>query len=143
MANGLEVEMKICNKCNINKIIDCFSRHSPSRLEKRKYCKKCATQATTAYELRHPNRELTYRLNKNFSMSKEEYDIILINQNNKCATCEKMFDNSNASKICVDHDHKTNKVRGLLCFNCNTTLGKVHDNIRTLTNMIKYLEKNR
>jgi len=41
----------------------------------------------------------------------------------------------------IDHCHSTNKVRGVLCNNCNTALGLVGDNISTLTNAVKYLQK--
>jgi hypothetical protein len=43
--------------------------------------------------------------------------------------------------LCVDHDHKTGKVRQLLCRNCNMVLGQVGDNANLLEEMIKYLQK--
>lgn len=45
--------------------------------------------------------------------------------------------------LCVDHDHVTGKVRGLICQTCNITLGYVADDVNTLHNMIDYLEKSR
>jgi len=41
----------------------------------------------------------------------------------------------------VDHDHVTNKVRGLLCHHCNTALGKFKDDINIMKQAIKYLER--
>lgn len=43
-------------------------------------------------------------------------------------------------RICVDHCHKTNKVRGFLCIKCNTALGMVDDKIETLRKLIEYLK---
>ncbi len=40
---------------------------------------------------------------------------------------------------CVDHCHTTGKVRGLLCFHCNTALGHVFDSQEVLSKMIAYL----
>jgi hypothetical protein len=42
----------------------------------------------------------------------------------------------------IDHCHSTNKIRGVLCNNCNTALGLVGDNIGTLQSMVEYLSKN-
>lgn len=40
----------------------------------------------------------------------------------------------------IDHDHKTGKVRGLLCRNCNTGLGMFGDNVEILQNAIEYIK---
>ena len=139
MANLID-DMKICNKCNQKKHIDCFSRHSPKREQKRNYCKQCAVLTTKKYEQNHPDRELNYRLNKKYLISKQQYDHILNNQNGKCAICNREFSDAKNRRLCIDHNHLTSKIRGLLCFNCNTALGKVSDDINILKNMIKYLE---
>ena len=44
-----------------------------------------------------------------------------------------------SNEPCVDHCHKTGKVRGLLCFHCNTALGHVFDDIKILDRMKQYL----
>jgi hypothetical protein len=56
-------------------------------------------------------------------------------QHNKCGVCKKDITNN----YTIDHCHKSNKIRGLLCRQCNTVLGLVHDNTDTLQNAIKYL----
>lgn|SRR5690606_9432278 len=40
----------------------------------------------------------------------------------------------------VDHDHLTGQVRGILCFDCNTGLGKLGDNLESLKAAIEYLK---
>lgn len=47
------------------------------------------------------------------------------------------------SGLLVDHNHTTNIVRGLLCNNCNTALGKFKDNMEILTNAISYISINK
>ncbi len=42
--------------------------------------------------------------------------------------------------LCVDHDHGTGKVRGLLCHNCNRAIGLLHDDIGLLNKAVQYLE---
>lgn len=44
-------------------------------------------------------------------------------------------------KFCIDHDHETGKVRGLLCDGCNKALGHARDDISILAGLIKYLEE--
>lgn len=59
-------------------------------------------------------------------------------QNGKCLICG---DDMHKGKrgFCIDHDHKTGKVRGILCSNCNTGLGMFKDNISILQDAISYL----
>jgi len=59
-------------------------------------------------------------------------------QNKKCAICE---EDLSWDKIHVDHNHSTNKIRGLLCENCNRMLGMAHDDIGILIGAVNYLEE--
>lgn len=45
-------------------------------------------------------------------------------------------------KIVFDHDHKTGKFRGWICYQCNNALGSVNDDIRILSMMIEYIKNN-
>ena len=82
-----------------------------------------------------------------YRLSTPARDKILLQQNNKCKTCgtEIKFGGPQMrdSSANVDHCHTTGKVRGILCNPCNTSLGKVRENITTLTNMIEYLWEHR
>lgn len=60
-------------------------------------------------------------------------------QDNKCLICNKEFDLK--TRPVVDHDHKTNKLRGMLCDNCNLGLGNFQDNTDILISAIEYLKK--
>ena len=70
---------------------------------------------------------------KLYSLSEEEYKKLLEKQNGKCAICF-----CEGKTLCIDHDHKTKKVRGLLCHSCNMGLGFFHDNIDILQNAKEY-----
>lgn len=58
-------------------------------------------------------------LKRYYKMTLEEYDKLVFNQNGVCAICGK----KSKKRMAVDHCHITNKIRGLLCLNCNTKLG--------------------
>ncbi len=110
-------ECKYCKKSYLN------SRYDPAK-EKIKNSKKSSQKR---------NRELKCI----YGITLEQYNELLLKQNGSCAICKttsikrKSFD--------VDHCHKTNIVRGLLCHSCNVGLGFFKDDIYILTEAIKYL----
>jgi hypothetical protein len=58
---------------------------------------------------------------KKYGMTLEQYEAMHEAQKGLCAICGEP--NQNNRILCVDHDHKTGKVRKLLCTNCNSKLG--------------------
>lgn len=83
-------------------------------------------------------------LYKTYGITLEEYNEKLLQQNGKCAICKKYetsVDRSgNIKSLAVDHNHKTGKIRSLLCDNCNKALGYIQDDIDLLKSFIRYLE---
>lgn len=80
-----------------------------------------------------------------YLISNEEYELLLKNQNYVCAICKepesvKQKTTGLVKSLAVDHCHISGKVRGLLCFRCNATLGKIKEDKKLLKMMIKYLE---
>jgi len=76
-------------------------------------------------------------LKKDFDMSEDGYNILWYQQDGKCAVCGQKPN----YKLVVDHNHATNKVRGLLCRQCNLLLGLLSDDIDKTNKVISYLEK--
>ncbi len=74
---------------------------------------------------------------KEFGINEDWYKNKLQEQNNKCYICQQLND----KRLDMDHDHKTNKLRGLLCHSCNLLLGCSRDNINILQKAIEYLQK--
>jgi len=74
-----------------------------------------------------------------FNISIEEYNQLLDLQNYKCAICQDEC--PTGRQLAVDHNHRTGKVRGLLCMECNIGLGKFKDSDDLLIKAISYLEK--
>jgi len=79
-------------------------------------------------------------LKKKYKLSLKDYNDLCIQQDNKCLICNTDVFVGKGKKLHVDHCHKTGKIRGLLCQNCNTGLGQFKDNINNLENAIKYLK---
>jgi len=71
------------------------------------------------------------RLKRKYNLTTLEVKQMIEKQNGKCAICEKDFNNDflleSSKNACVDHDHQTGKVRGMLCRKCNIALPIVED----------------
>lgn len=114
--------------------IDCkdykpLSEFYNNKSGKTSICKSCSNNRSEEYHKK------IYRYKK-YGITKKLFDELLLKQNNTCAICKKSFNND----IHIDHDHSSNKVRGILCAKCNKGLGQFNDNIQCLTNAIIYLK---
>jgi len=100
-------------------------------------------EAFAAYNARyrkdHPEQTKDTYLRYNYGISLEQYNGLLLKQNNSCAGCLRSF--SPALVAAVDHEHKTGAVRGLLCSFCNRALGLVRDDPATLRRMCDYVQQ--
>lgn len=104
---------------------------------------KCRAWNKAAYDrdpAKHTIQNYKSQLKKRFGMTLEDYDKMLFEQGGKCAICN-IHHTETPRKLNVDHCHTTGKIRGLLCFNCNTSLGKLQDSIQILEQAIKYLQQ--
>ena len=73
---------------------------------------------------------------RSYGISEDEFDQMMINQGGKCYICK--GDNGSIA-LCIDHDHLTGKVRGLLCNKCNRGLGLFSDDLVLLKRAMSYL----
>lgn len=139
---------QLCRECNSKST---KSRYNPKKVilaDGSKKCSKCkqikSKEHFSSGMICKSCKVNSYLLHK-YGISLSEFESILQDQNGKCAICSKKFEvkqgYNHQSGICVDHDHKTNKVRGLLCHSCNTGLGKLQDDIQILQKSIIYLNK--
>lgn len=115
-----------------------------------KQCPDCYREAKRLYKINNKEKERLYK-KTNYDFSKEknrklfaEYGItlqkfneMLKHQNECCLICNK----NDEKALCVDHCHKTGKVRGLLCNKCNKALGLFNDNIELIKVAASYLER--
>jgi len=102
--------------------------------EKKIYDKKYTTQNRSNF------------LYNKYGITSKEYDDMVREQDNKCAICEepesRLDDNGYPMRLCVDHDHVTGEVRGLLCSKCNLGIGYLRSDEGTdiLLNAVCYIE---
>ena len=72
-------------------------------------------------------------LARRYGITLAQYDEIWVEQLGLCAICH------SSPSLCIDHDHNTNKVRGLLCTKCNKGLGIFGDDASLVQNAADYL----
>lgn len=73
-------------------------------------------------------------LSSKYGLTIDSFAAMLKGQDGKCAICR-----TDTGDWVVDHDHKTNDVRGILCRQCNIGLGSFKDSTDVLVNAAKYL----
>lgn len=91
-----------------------------------------------------PHLQRGYALKHVYGLSVEDYARMLEEQNGVCAICHKpevKIKHGKLAMLSVDHCHNSEKVRGLLCGNCNLMLGYSKDDPETLERAIAYLNK--
>lgn len=81
-------------------------------------------------------------LMKTFNMTVDDYMAMYEKQEGKCMICGAV-ENGKRKNFCIDHDHATGKVRGLLCHNCNVAIGLMKDNTDLLKKAAEYLENHK
>lgn len=79
-----------------------------------------------------------YRIYNTFKLKPEDYEKVNEQQGGVCAICKNKC--LTGYRLSVDHDHKTNLFRGLLCGKCNKGIGMFDDNVKLLESAISYLK---
>lgn len=132
--------MKICAKCKQEKEnwqFDYCNNHSDGL---RSRCKECRRE----YDQQNSEQRLKVYLWNEYGMTLVEYELMLKSQDGVCAICEqpetKRHQSGKIKRLSVDHDHKTSKIRGLLCDICNRGLGQFKDDPELLRKAADYLE---
>ena len=114
---------QICIKCKIDKPLEDYHKDRRTGNRRRTTCIECRTEQRSVTKL-----------------SRYDYAKLLVEQNNCCAICG-VEATSMKRELSVDHNHETNKIRGLLCTHCNIGLGNFRDSTTLLSVAIEYLER--
>lgn len=147
------VLVQVCNKCSVEKPIEDFYRNKAMPDGRLKICKSCCNAKRQEYARQHPEKEAEWaanfrpkklisdrdyyernhdvireqqvwnRLLLRYGVTREQYENMLEAQNGTCGICKEPC--KTGQRLCVDHDHETGQVRGLLCRACNVHLGVV------------------
>lgn len=150
-----ELEQRLCKRCDKLRSLDLFYK----RLEKESRCKLCVSEMRKVkylekkeeviarvkrYRDSNPEKIRDCKLRQAYGVGVEYFDAKLREQDGKCAVCgcdRKVIWRGREVRMALDHDHISNKPRGILCIKCNRALGLLEENIESMQNMIDYIKK--
>ena len=123
--------MKTCNVCRQSLSEDSFHKRTlkSGKISLQAKCKKCSTKVRKKYY--KPHSAIRQRL----KLTQAEVDAITAP--GACEVC------GSKERLCIDHNHDTEKPRGLLCHKCNTALGLLGDDSQRMIKLIQYLERSK
>lgn len=126
--------MKTCSMCNkqLEANLDNFYRDMTHKDRLASSCKPCRVANSSKWQKDNRQRRRDWAnanrrrtlLQQNYGLTIEEYEAILASQGGVCAIC-KQPPMGKRKHLFVDHDHATNKNRGLLCGLCNAALERM------------------
>ncbi|KPI16302.1 Recombination endonuclease VII [Actinobacteria bacterium OK074] len=140
-----EPDAKECGKCRRNLPLASFARDRNRRDGLQVHCRECVAQYGAAHYRRRREAEgkavravegRADHLKRNYGLTEAERDAMVVSQRGLCVICLK------APAVHVDHCHETGRVRGVLCFNCNSAIGKLGDDPDAVRRAAAYLEGN-
>ena len=116
---------------------DCIRKYNQKRYQLNK---DIVIKRTNEWTQKNPDKRKQIarkgRLKNKYKLTESQFEEMKQRANGICQIC-----NNKPSRLVIDHDHVTGKVRGLICDNCNLGLGGFKDSVNSLKNAINYLEK--
>jgi hypothetical protein len=116
--------------------ITCTKEEGAERRQDPELRKVARQRAETWYKNNRPTAADTFYL-KRYGLSLAQVRKKKKKQKHRCAICKRF------KRLCVDHDHKTGKIRDMLCRGCNGFLGLLENNSNLLKSFEKYIRRHR
>lgn len=99
-----------------------------------------AAALARSYRAKNKDRHRANERRRNYGVTADQVEAMRAEQGGCCAICQRALTEANRETH-VDHDHKTGRVRGLLCRRCNSGLGFFGDSVEALRAAILYLQR--
>lgn len=140
MRARIRGETKVCSRCKVDKPNADFNVAKDNKDKLASRCRKCNAERGREWHKANPERTKANgrkgHLRRTYGLALDSYEDLLIAQGNRCAICRNgLIENH----TCVDHDHDTGTVRGVLCRKCNTGLGQFNDEPLIIEAALAYL----
>ncbi|RKY09971.1 MAG: hypothetical protein DRP65_07190 [Planctomycetota bacterium] len=135
------MQTKICSVCGKEKSVEDFYLVSKKKPRPRSECKACHKAYRDKHAVRRYAQVKDLSLKRNYGISLADYCNMFLEQDGRCAICGTKNQENTKCPLMVDHDHKTQQVRKLLCTKCNIGLGHFQDDPRLLQKAAEYLQQ--
>jgi hypothetical protein len=116
----------------------------PQKSERVKYRRRKPREVESIGHRVHTEKTHAQHLRWTYGLSLETYNEIYDHQQGRCAICQRkphQIPSPHRRRLVVDHDHETDRVRGLLCHDCNLALGLFRDRLDLLKAALTYLDR--
>jgi len=123
-----------CPRCGETKALADFARNRSAKSGYGSYCKPCHNSVVAENRQKNHGGSRAFHLNRRYRVDGVQVAWMILQQGGVCALC------ASGQPEHVDHDHRTKRVRGILCFNCNRGLGKFGDDVELMSRAVDYLE---
>ncbi|MGH7239024.1 MAG: endonuclease VII domain-containing protein [Candidatus Saccharimonadales bacterium] len=133
--------MKNCPKCKLDKPLTSqfWPKNRTTKSGWGTYCKVCHNK-NCADSLARNGGARNYHLRRRYGVTAKQVKDTIKDQGGLCPICGELLDlDAEKRTVHQDHDHRTNKPRGVLCSSCNQGLGNFKDSIDRLEAAVKYL----
>jgi hypothetical protein len=146
--------MRICGKCQVALEESCFAKDGSRKDGLQLWCRKCHSDYAKTPEQKKrwseragrdwsSGKTRNSRYQKLFGITLEDYVLMFAEQKGCCKLCGRSDTGRKYAKhLCVDHCHKTGRVRGLLCNRCNAGIGFLCDDHGLADKARAYLAEN-
>lgn len=133
---GQHYRGKICKACHATKA---RVKHAIWLQNNPNYVKDYNRKYRQEHQEESRDKARRHMYKKKYGITPEEKNWMLVNQDNRCIICNTKYP-AHKSGWCVDHDHKTGKIRSILCYSCNLVIGFAKEQSTILRMAAKYLD---
>lgn len=131
-------DQKTCSGCKARKPLTDFHRANTRGDGRQRHCRACAARRAREYAIQNAPAIRRRHRQSTYGLTHEQFTALYVRQGCACGICGTVV---LPSKIHVDHDHQTGKVRGLLCGLCNRGLGLFKDSVTRLRAAVRYAKR--
>ena len=131
------MKFKVCSRCNINKDETNFQKRKDRPIGLRPWCRDCQREIDREFRKTDSGKKKYRKENwkkSGINITYEEYREKYERLKGCCEICQDKL-----PELCVDHNHTTGQIRGLLCTPCNLAIEHLKESTEILNNAVKYL----